>query len=63
MGPWEYGQLAAFVVVTSALLLLLDVGRRRVARERRDRAGAPAVARSEIARTVRNGGGPAARRR
>jgi hypothetical protein len=37
MDVWEIGQLAAFFVVTSVLLILLELGLRRVAKQRSHR--------------------------
>ncbi len=35
MDAWEIGQLAAFVLVTSAIVIALDLGMRRAAKGRR----------------------------
>ena len=34
MDVWEIGQLVAFLVLTSVLLILLEIGLRRIAKQR-----------------------------
>jgi ABC-type Fe3+ transport system permease subunit len=39
MDLWQIGQLAAFLLLTSALLILLEIGLRRDAKQRSRRRG------------------------